>query len=267
MQVRIEDSFETLTQEEWDKYLSTDIFKDMFLAEGTLGESEDVFQNINRPRLHEIIQEHNNKVGSLKITYALCRHYYDKGIPDEPWFISPGRNGQSIEYFPEFQDEHWMRQYWFNYFSDTFYLKISAVWDSIIEIINEYYGYGIAEDLRFRSNVFKKLKEDNADIVNLFSSIQKDQLYVDAQKYRTAAAHGTSAGEMSNTVNTKRDVVTEIPEIVDGKVVKKTIKAKLVVEVGAGDYTNAKTIITNIEEYAQFSGSKMSEVISLMNRG
>lgn len=76
-----------------------------------------------------------------------------------------------------------MRKYWFNYFSDTYYLKISAVWDSVIEIINEYYGYAFVQDLRFRNNVFKKLKIDNLALLDVFDKIQSDQLYMDAQKY------------------------------------------------------------------------------------
>ena len=32
------------------------------------------------PILMEEIDELNNKVGSVKVSYALCRHYYDKGI-------------------------------------------------------------------------------------------------------------------------------------------------------------------------------------------
>lgn len=31
------------------------------------------------PILMEEIDELNNKVGSVKVSYALCRHYYDKG--------------------------------------------------------------------------------------------------------------------------------------------------------------------------------------------
>lgn len=132
MEVRIEGSFESLSQDEWDKYLGVEFFEDMFIKEGSLRDSEDIIQNISTPRLHELIQEHNNKVGSLRITYALCRHYFDRGIPDDPWYISPGKNGESVQYFPEFKEEHWMRKYWFNYFADAFYLKMSAVWDSII---------------------------------------------------------------------------------------------------------------------------------------
>lgn len=266
MELRIDNSFEVPTQDEWDKYLGTDIFDDLRLSEGTLGETSNILQSIAHPRLHEIIQEHNNKVGSLNVTYAFCRHYYDEGIPDDPWFISPGRKGQSIEYFPRFNEEHWMRKYWFNYFSDTYYLKISAVWDSVIEIINEYYGYAFVQDLRFRNNVFKKLKTDNPALLDVFNKIQSNQLYMDAQKYRTAAAHGTSAGEVTNTVSTKHDVMTQVPEVKDGKLSYKTVKAKKIVAVGVGEYTDTGTIMTNMEEYVKISGTKLKEIVKLMER-
>ena len=45
MEVKIEGSLESLSQDEWDKYLSVDFFEDMFIKEGSLGESEDIFQN------------------------------------------------------------------------------------------------------------------------------------------------------------------------------------------------------------------------------
>lgn len=70
------------------------------------------------PILMEEIDELNNKVGSVKVSYALCRHYYDKGIPDKPYYISPGKDGQSVQYFPNFKNKHWMRLYWFNHFAD-----------------------------------------------------------------------------------------------------------------------------------------------------
>ncbi|MBO5622102.1 MAG: hypothetical protein J5959_10790, partial [Butyrivibrio sp.] len=59
-------------------------------------------------------------------------------------------------------------------------------------------------------------------------------------------------------------VTIEVPEVVNGKLTKKTINAKKVVGLGVGDYTNAKTIMTNIEQYSRFSGIKIQEAIKLM---
>lgn len=189
--VRIEGSFELLTQDEWDRYLGVDLFNEMRQDPARFGVSMEGMPDFDHPKLAEMIQQHNNKVGSLAITYALARHYFDKGIPDDPWYISPGKEGQSIQYFPEFQDEHWMRRYWFNYFSDTFYLKISSVWDSIVEILNHYYKLDYPNDLRLRSKVFDWLKQNVNDVVLVFAGILQDQVYKDAQFYRTLAAHGT----------------------------------------------------------------------------
>lgn len=65
-------------------------------------------------------------------------------------------------------------------------------------------------------------------------------------------------------MTTQRDVITEIPELVDGKLTKKMIKAKMVVAVGVGDYTKTETIMTNIEQYSKFTGLKIQEAINLM---
>lgn len=272
-EIRIEGSFELLSQDEWDKYLGTDIFDDMRIEDTDLEVSGDIFASLSHPGLHEMILKHNNKVGSLLITYALCRHYYDKGIPDDPWYISPGKDGQSIQYMPLFQEEHWMRQYWFNYFSDTYYLKISSVWDSVIEIINSFYSLGYASDLRLRSNVLKWLKTNKPSLYDVFNNIMTEVVYTDAQKYRTAAVHGTSAGTVTNTVKTQSDVWTEVlatddegkPILDDnGKITMKKVKASAVISMCVGDYTNVKTIMNNMEEYAKFTGGKIKEIISLI---
>lgn len=272
-EVRIEGSFELLSQEEWDKYMDTHIFDNMRLEDNDLGASSDVLLSLSHPRLHEMIQEHNNKVGSLLITYALCKHYFDKGIPDDPWYISPGNEGQSIQYMPLFKEEHWMRHYWFNYFSDTYYLKISSVWDSVIEIINNYYELGNASDLRLRNNVLKWLKTNKSDLYDIFCKIMTDPLYADAQKYRTAAAHGTSAGTVTNTIKAQKDVWTEVLAMdadgklildAEGKVTMKKVRAAAVISMGVGDYTNVKTIMKNMEDYVLFTGHKIKEIVPIM---
>lgn len=271
--VRIEGSFELLTQEEWDKYLDTHIFDDMRIDAGVFGVSTNGLPNLSHPRLSEMIQDHDNKVGSLVITYALCRHYFDKGIPDDPWYISPGSEGQSIQYMPLFKDEHWMRRYWFNYFSDTYYLKISSVWDSIIELINHFYSLDFPSDLRLRNNVLKWLKTNCSNLHDIFSKIMTEPVYVEAQKYRTSAAHGTSAGTVTNAVKTQKDVWTEVlatdesgkPILdSDGKVTMKKVKAAAVISMGAGHYTNVATIMKNMEDYALLTGSKAKEIVAIM---
>ena len=79
MNLKLEGTFELLTKEEWDKYLETDIFNKMkFDFKAFEKQEEDIMLY---PLLEELIKSENNKIGSIQITYAICRHYYDKGIP------------------------------------------------------------------------------------------------------------------------------------------------------------------------------------------
>ncbi|MCK9288303.1 MAG: Cthe_2314 family HEPN domain-containing protein [Sphaerochaetaceae bacterium] len=272
-EIRIEGSFELLSQDEWNEYLEVDLFNEMRLDMARFGVSTEGMPDLSHPKLAEMIQQHNNKVGSLAITYALARHYFDKGIPDDPWYISPGKKGQSIQYFPEFQEEHWMRRYWFNYFSDTFYLKISSIWDSMIEILNHFYGLDYPNDLRLRSKVIDWLKQNANDVASVFVGIMQETLYVEAQFYRTLAAHGTSAASVVNTVESKKD---EWVDIIDhdangkmlfdesGKPVMKKVKAKAVISMRVGDYVNVATILKNMEDYSRYSGQKIQEIVGLI---
>ena len=49
MELRIDNSFEVPTKDEWDKYLGTDIFDDLRLEEGTLGETSNILQSLAHP--------------------------------------------------------------------------------------------------------------------------------------------------------------------------------------------------------------------------
>ena len=273
MTIRIEDSLELLSQEEWNKYFSVTLFDEMKIDESSFGISPDVFQNIDKPLLHELIMLHNNKVGNLHITYALCMHYFDKGIPDDPWYISPGKNGTSIQYYPEFEEKHYMRLFWFGYFADAYYLRIQAIWDSIVEILNHYYGLDYEADLRLRSKVLKWLKDNKSEISNEFQAIMNEAIYKEAQEYRTKAAHGTSPSMIQNIMKIEKNVETEVPDIdkngrvkVDenGCVVYKKIIATKRISLTAGDYTSVTTLKANMENYALFTGQKIKKIIKLM---
>lgn len=264
MVVRVENSFEALSQEEWDKYLTMDLFNDMYIKETPLSSLGDLIKNFDTIKLQEFIRAHNNKVGMLKITYALCRHYFDKGIPDEQWYMSPGKNGKSTENFPEFTEEHWMRKYWFNYFADVFYLKISALWDSVYEIINEYYQYNLESKSGFNLSVTKEVKNNNPSLYILLNEIYNNPLYQDGKKYRIAAAHGISIGEIKDTIKESQNVMVEIPKIVNGKVTMEKVKAYKSITLGVGDYVTTSTIMNHIENYSKYSGKKIQEIINIL---
>lgn len=263
MNVDVGSSFELLSQEEWDKYLSVTLFDGMLIDIDKFADYKD--RIFLYPRLEEAINGHNNKVGDLRITYALCKHYFDKGIPDEPWYISPGKEGQSVQYMPNFEIEHWMRRYWFNHFSENMYLKFFSVWDDVVEILNIFYGIDESiQDYRFRTNVMKKLKEIRSDICTFMSDILKEETYKDANKYRTSFVHGYAPSSVTNGYLLEQNKTITIPEYKNGHVefVEKKVLASLTCRVG--DYTTVKTVMSNVDDFAVFSGERITELVERM---
>lgn len=100
MNVRIEESFELLSQQEWDDFLAVNYFDNMIIDGSKFGIIDDFIGSIGKPKLPEIIQQHNNKIGDCKITYCFCRHYYDRGIPDDPWYSSQEKTENQYNIFP-----------------------------------------------------------------------------------------------------------------------------------------------------------------------
>lgn len=274
MEYRIDNTFELLTQEEWDKHLNSDLFDNMILDPNLFTVSDDHFsQLVFNQGLVNYIRQHNNKVGTLKVSYALCRHYFDKGIPDDPWYSSPGKNGESVQYMPEFKPEDWLNRYWFSYFAEAVYFKLFSVWDSIIGFINEYYQMGHIEDYRFRSNVMATLKSQRKDIKDFMSNILKEQIYNDANMYRTKIVHGATPTDVSSGININRNTEAEVidrnedgtPKLTeDGKVIMKKVKASVQVSIGIGEYTTTKTLMNNIETFSDFTGEKIKQIVAMM---
>ncbi|WP_347297575.1 Cthe_2314 family HEPN domain-containing protein [Dolosigranulum savutiense] len=266
MNIEIGSAFELLSDEEWNNYLSTTIFEDMLI-------SINLFEKYRKriflyPRLSEIINGHNNKIKDLKITYALCRHYYDKGIPDDPWYISPGSNGESVQYFPQFEKEHQMRRYWFNHFSESLYLKFFSVWDGVIEILNIFFNINEStQDYRFKKNVMNQLKSKKVEMHKYLISILQDDVYIKANSFRTDFVHGFAPSTVTNKYvldNTEKEM--ELLECKNGmvKIVKKNVKTKL--SHGVGEYTFVREVMENIDSFAKYSGDRISEIIQLMIR-
>ena len=69
-------------------------------------------------------------------SYVLTMFYYGKGIPDKRWYISPGRNGASIQYYPDFADVHFQIKAWFDFYSDVLYYKLFSAWDLMGHVLN-----------------------------------------------------------------------------------------------------------------------------------
>lgn len=263
MNVELEKSFETPTQEEWNLYLSDAAMSSIIIDKNKF----DAYKNqiMMYPILMEEIEALNNKVGSMKISYALCRHYFDKGIPDDPYFISPGNNGESVQYFPNFQEEHWMRLYWFNHFAETVYTKLFSVWDSITEILDTFYGMNIDKNMRFKFRVIEKMQQLDPDIWSfLKNDIIDNDLYKTADRYRNAFIHYTAPSFVGNSYSIEQNKEVDIPEVQEDGTVKMIRKRATVFSCSVGDYTTVNTIIKNIQDFSDFTGKKITELLTKM---
>ena len=270
--MNIWDAFEVPTLEDQRNLPQIESLHKLGIAESELGLNPTTF-NLDHPRLSELIREHNNKVGNLIMTYTLAYHYFSAGIPDDRWYQSPGEKGQSVQYMPDFSEEHWGRNIWFGYFSNVYYMTISSIWDSVLEIINHYYDYNLPVDMRLRSSILKKLKMEHPKISEIFASLQKNELYSQAQKYRTSAAHGSAPNSVKDTVKYEKNVMLTFPVLDDngmpvldseGKPMTEQKKVRRI-SWGIGKYTPTKVIFQNMQAYAKLSAEKIHEILNLMH--
>src|SRR5689334_16106745 len=122
------------TEDEW-RFLS------LAYPYKTLEVTEDLFPYSAHPRgsierftaAHQIIfwvVHLQNRIAQTTWSHRLMMYYFNKGIPDEEWCISPGSEGQSIEYYPHFSDRDDDVKMMFDYYSDIFYYKLFSVWDN-----------------------------------------------------------------------------------------------------------------------------------------
>lgn len=90
--------------------------------------------------LHEVRQ----RLGGVARSYILMMYYYGKGIPDKRPYVSPSKDGHSVQYYPDFTErQHFHIKGWFDFYSDTFYYKLFSAWALIGHMINVAYGLGI----------------------------------------------------------------------------------------------------------------------------
>lgn len=265
------DAFEVPTIDERTNLPMIEQISKLYIDGTELGLSPSEFC-LDHPRLEELIQEYNNKVGTLIMTYTLAFHYFNAGIPDDRWSISPGKQGQSVQYMPDFTEEHWGRNLWFGYFANVYYLTLYSIWDSVIEIINHYYDYDYPPANRQRKQVMEALKKDHRALFDILDALTADPIYKKAQEYRTAAAHGTTPNTVTDRIQQDKDIPMDFPVLgengmpvvnEDGTFVTRKAKVRRI-QWRIGKYATTQTIFQNMQEYAILSAGKIHEILSLM---
>jgi len=113
------------TQENWRRIHNASTFKKIYLILDSLESSEHLTGDFARDlELKGWLYELRQRIEDTAISYFFIMFYYKKGIPDKRWSISPGANGESVQYYPDFKEVHFHIKMWFDYFSDTLYYKL-----------------------------------------------------------------------------------------------------------------------------------------------
>ena len=253
--ISLEDSFETLTKKEWDDYITYKGFSglNINLSFFTSSKLQDIVHS-NKFVIEELVHNFRDELFSLKVSYALCRHYFSKGIPDDKVIGVDIDDEDSTRIFPNFNDEHWMRRYWFCYFADVTYSKLTSLLDSLYYILANHYFIEEKRDSRHNNRVLNKIKIKDGEMYNVISSFQESEEFKEAKRNRNYT-HGSSVGNAHDRVKITRNVKRNFPELDsennilfddDGKI--KTIERPATeISFGIGDYISSNLIMNNIE--------------------
>ena len=117
------------------------------------------------------------------------RFFYLQGIPDKTWHIWPGRRGSSVEYFPYFEEHHFLIKDWFDYYSDTFYSNAFSAMDMVGQWLNLYHRTGLPEDTVSFQRVLSPLSQKSHGLYVELEGIRTDPSYMQAAEFRNGATH------------------------------------------------------------------------------
>lgn len=166
-----------------------------------------------------------NRLVDVKVSFIILKFLFLKGIPDEDWFISPGKNGVSVSYFPHFQNHHFKIKNQFDFYTDIFYYKLFTAFDSFGHIINLFYDLNIKEKSVTFCKAIQNLKGKNIVLYKNLNRIISDKSYKKAKNIRNEITHRYLPHHITSGI-------------------KRTERS---LSKGIGDYTTSKNIIENVD--------------------
>lgn len=180
----------------------------------------------------------NRRIFETKLTYKMAVFFYNNGIPDDPWYISPGKD-QGVDYFPNFkEDEHYVNHYWFNYYTESFYSRFQGVIDYLFHIINKKYCLNIEDKVGFNKFVLNKLKVKEPRLRLLLNKHYYNNHYKELLTYRNNIIHNSKPGEISGSVTKQGGLVA----------------------YGIGEYTSTTVLKNNMDKNIQLLSEHLKNV-------
>jgi len=164
-----------------------------------------------------------NRIYDVWKSYVLLTYYFEMGIPDAKWHISPGKHGESVQYYPNFKEKHFKIKREFDYYVDVFYYKIFSAWDTVGHVLNVLHNLKIKKPTF--SLVAEKMKSANINLCEELNIIVKHSHFEKAKELRNNITHNY------------------LPSSIDAGI-RRESKSKI--SFGIGSYTTSKEFYENI---------------------
>lgn len=185
------------SREEWREIVNEiDLNNKLSLVIDISG-AEDISELFYNQELKEWLRLFNNRLGEVRQTYIFLTHYYNMGIPDSNWMKSPGDNGESIQYYPEFEEKHHYIKHMYDYYSDIFFFKFFSAWETLFHFYNVYYKLKIPPNVRFKFQVLKELEKINSELYESIEVVHKSEVFSRFTKHRNDITHNYSPNEIA----------------------------------------------------------------------
>ncbi len=182
--------FEGITNIDFDECAKENPLKDFTVPKGMFRKEESHFMFFDDWDTGHWETLLNNRLLSVGHNFAYAMFYYYRGIPDDEWYISPGKEGKSIEYYPHFDEIHYSNFYNFTYFVDVFFLKAYTLFETIGHLL--YKVYDIKQkprDLITFKNAIANLKNINKELYKELTTLKHSNNFKDGAKMRNDIAH------------------------------------------------------------------------------
>lgn len=152
-----------------------------------------------------VVTEYNRRVFSLTNNYVLAKKYLERGIPDEPYYQTPGKNGEGISYFPLFEEEHYGNHYWYGVCTEALYFRLEGLIDSIYHILNLKFKLNIAPKSGFQRHVRNALERKEGALVIHLKNLNSNSVYRKAKEIRNDITHNFNPNALDSGIVIQRD--------------------------------------------------------------
>ena len=117
--------------------------------------------------------------------------------------------------------------------------------------------------MRFKFRVMDELKQKNNGIwLFLKNDVLDSALYKKAEKYRNSFAHYSGPSTISNSYVIQKGKEVEFPQMQEDGTIKMIKKKATVFSCRVGDYTFVDDIVSNILDFSEFTGKKISKLLT-----